>query len=54
VGEAVEASVTVQKASGRRVSFSTACRGGDGRLLLDGTALAMMPPAAGGAQQGEG
>lgn len=43
VGERVEATVTVQRASGRRVSFSTACHGEDGRLLVDGTALAIMP-----------
>jgi hypothetical protein len=43
VGEAVEASVTVHRGSGRRISFNTACHGQDGRLLLDGTALALMP-----------
>jgi hypothetical protein len=48
VGEAVEAVVTVAKASGRRVAFTTACYGPGGRLLLDGTALAMMPAQAAG------
>lgn len=40
VGTAVLATVTVAKQSGSRVTFDTVCQDSDGRVLVDGSALA--------------
>ena len=46
VGERLTATVTVQRASGRRVSFLTVCRrgsgGGGGEVVVEGEALALL------------
>ena len=39
----MQARVTVQSLSGSRITFRTECFKADGTLLLDGTALAVMP-----------
>ena len=41
--EQLKARVTIQVVSGSRVTIKTECFGQDGKLLLDGTALALMP-----------
>ncbi|PRW33937.1 (R)-specific enoyl- hydratase [Chlorella sorokiniana] len=49
VGDEVTATLTVEKASGSRVSFRTLCsHSGTGAVLVEGSALALIrPPAAG-------
>jgi len=42
VGEAVHARVTVERVSGGRVVFATACFTAAGELLLDGQAIALV------------
>eukprot|EP00798_Chlamydomonas_sp_ICE-L_P024432 gene24431-10031_t len=42
VGQTVTATVTVTKKSGSRLAFSTQCADQDGRVLVDGLALAIM------------
>ncbi|KAG2482747.1 hypothetical protein HYH03_018341 [Edaphochlamys debaryana] len=44
VGQAVTATVTVQRVSGRRVTFATSVvAAGSGQVLVDGEALALLP-----------
>ena len=43
VSEQLKARVAVQHISGSRVTFRTECFGHAGKLLIDGTALALMP-----------
>ena len=45
VAEQLHARVTVQAVSGLRVTLRTECYSQHGKLLLDGTALALMPSA---------
>lgn len=55
VGLPVTATVTVKKASGSRVTFDTVCQAPDGRVLVEGEALALIragAAGAGGAGQG--
>lgn len=52
VGEPVTAVVSVASASGSRVAFDTVCRDAAGNVLLDGTALALIRPAAAAAALG--
>lgn len=42
VGTRVQATVTVSKHSGSRVTFDTVCKDSDGQVLVDGTALALI------------
>ncbi len=42
-GEAVRARVTVERVSGSRVVFATACLSPAGEVLVDGQAVAMIP-----------
>jgi 3-hydroxybutyryl-CoA dehydratase len=43
VDQLIYAMVTVTRATGSRVQFNTVCRSADGTVLVDGTALALMP-----------
>lgn len=46
VGDAVTATLTVERASGSRVAFQTLCRSAaSGQVLVEGTALALIRPA---------
>lgn len=42
VGEALHASVEVTKRSGSRLCFKTVCEDSNGRILVDGTAMAVI------------
>lgn len=44
VGQEVKATVTVSKHGASRTVFATAVHDKMGRLLVDGTALALLPP----------
>ena len=46
VGEGVCARVTVERVSGSRVTFATACLSGAGEVLVDGQAVALIPAAS--------
>jgi len=47
VGATLHASVTATRLSGRKVVFSTRCvLEGSGELVMDGTALALLPEMA--------
>jgi 3-hydroxybutyryl-CoA dehydratase len=46
VGTSVLATVTVAKQSGSRVTFDTVCQDSNGRILVDGSALALIKPPA--------
>lgn len=43
VGEKLYIEVTVRQIKGPHVKFATACLSSDGRLLIDGEALAKLP-----------
>ena len=44
IGDLLHATVTVSKCSGRRTTFATSClHEPTGRVVVDGTALALMP-----------
>lgn len=47
VGTSVQATVTVAKQSGSRVSFDTVCQDSNGRILVDGSAVALIKLTAG-------
>lgn len=44
VGQELEATVTLEQLSGSRASFSTVCKNLEGRVVVDGLALALIPP----------